>query len=286
MNKLRIIRNNKLIITMKFKFPDKRYNESKGDLDLMVDVGNGKNKYFDISCLSTPEGFRQCLAKINSISWHGFYYKDNKELKLPVIRFKENGIVKCHTRHTGIISMEEIYMFPICSFYIPQNISHYDFSKYLNHNNEFIVSLSDDNSARVDIFILPRFITFSDYMNNFSHSAIELVSDITLFDKSINCALYNLPIDSQDKMILNSFMINSYSIISRIIYTDTTREGNLIKYFSVLFHDPNNVIDRIMNRRYLFPKTSNDNPEFKLMRDRYNSERSEFIMPNETVEKV
>lgn len=275
MNKLKIIRDNNLILTLKFKPPHKNYLESEGELDLMIDVGNGKYNFFDIVCLSTNEGFRQCLSKINAISWHGFYYKDNKEIKLPVIHFKEDGILKCSMRHTGIISVNEIFMFPICSFYLPQIMSRNKFKSIVSKSEDSII-LRNDSSARIDIFVLPRFILLSDYMKSFSHSCLELLSDITIYDKSINCAIYNLPIDSEENRVINVFSLNEYSIIARTIYTNSTREGNLIKYFSTLFHDPNNVIDSIINRRFLIPEGNHIKSDFKSMRDNYNSEKNEF----------
>ena len=264
---------------MKYKSPDIRYKDSKGDLDLMVDVGNRKKNYFEITCLSTHEGFRRCLAKINAISWHGFYFKDNNEIKLPIIKFKTNREVKCFTRHTGIISIKEIFMFPICSYYIPKNISCDKFSYYSNQVKEDLLILNNNSAARVDIFVLPRHLNFSDYLNKFSHSFIEIISDITIYDKSINCAIYNLPIDNKDNMELKFFDVNNYCIVTRTLYTNKTREGNLIEHFSVLFHDPNNVIERIVNRRYFFPDTNKSVPEFKSMLDRYNSEKMNFQMP-------
>jgi hypothetical protein len=272
-NKLRIIKNNKLIVTIKFQYPNqKHHNPFKDGLDLMVDAGNRKKKYFDMACISTPTGIKQCQAKINSISWHGFFYKDNKEIKFPIIRFKEDGILKCHTRFTDTISLERIIMFPICSFYIPQDISKYNFSNYTNINNEFIIELTQDISARVDVFVLPQSISFEKYINNFTHSSLEIISDISLYDQSLNCAINSLPIESDNHLEIKNFVINNYTVIIRTIYTETTRERKIINGYSVLFHDPNNVINKVLNRRILYPDPKSLMPDYKLLMDIYKKE--------------
>ena len=285
MNKLKIIKNKKLLVTLKFKYPGEHCGDSEnseGGLDLMIDAGNGKKKYFEITCLSTVEGFLQCQSKISSISWHGFYYKDNKEIKLPIIRIKEDGKEKCYIRHTGIISMKEICLFPICSFYIPQNISVYNFSNYQN-SKENVIELIQDYSARIDLFVLPRFMLFEKYINSFTHSFLELISDITMYDKSVNCPIQNLPIDSTNKSEIKSFVINNYTVVARIIYTMATREGNLIKNYSVLFHDPNNLIESVLSRRILYDDAKGEIQSFKMLKDIYINEKDEKDKPKKIV---
>lgn len=247
---IKIVKNNKCLIRIKLNQTPERYNTNKGEIDIIFDA---KSKlFFDLACIQTRCGKQCCKEPVNSVSWHGFYDERGGSIKPPVINFKHNNDKIWCYRHTGTINQRNIFLFPICSFYIPDQMKMNGIPDAQINAFDYIVEIDNRDNARIDFFVLPKGVTIRDFLSNFSISAIYLISDITVFNKNLNGELNFLPAP-EDNILLESTRLGEWDTFLRTIYTETTREPELCGKFSILFHDPNNTIDMLLDRFIGYP---------------------------------
>ena len=118
---IRLTRNNRSLLHIRLNETLKKYNSDKGEVDIFIHAA--KNMYFDMACLQTEKGRIFCRATINKASWHGFFDKREKNVKLPVINFKDDNKKFCYVRHKGMVQQKNIFLFPICSVYFYPNMN-------------------------------------------------------------------------------------------------------------------------------------------------------------------
>lgn len=120
-NKIYVVRDNKILFRLKIKEPDKdKYDSYDGELDIMMD--GIKNHPFDNLYFQRDNHKEKFEKSIYKVSWHGFSYNQNGNIKMPVINLKNQKNQKdLEIRHEGKIKNDKLFPFPICSLYIPKN---------------------------------------------------------------------------------------------------------------------------------------------------------------------
>ncbi|SFE18721.1 hypothetical protein SAMN05216238_109172 [Lentibacillus persicus] len=270
MGKLKLMYNGINVLTIKMKQPSVRYQDANGELDIMIDAA--KNSLFDDVYLQTECGKMPFPLKMNAVSWHGFYFRKNGEIKAPLLNFKREGIGKqkriaIPVRHNGTINQNDLFAFPILSLYIPNNLG-YRINKDLSFNNNEDEMIKIDKglrNARVDLFVLPKGITAEDFMSKYVISLNYLLFDITMFDRSKNGEF--IPLQAKPKILFAS--LEDHQVLIRIIYNDYFREYELNNKYGLLIHDPNNTIDMLLNR--LFGYEENEKIKMELFREMHNN---------------
>ena len=66
-----------------------------------------------------------------------------------------------------------------------------------------------------------------------------------------------MPLFSEKDIKFRYFEIDKWTLFIRLIYTDKTREPELCGKYSILFHDPNDAIEMLLNRRKIIKNTTN-----------------------------
>lgn len=265
-----ISKNGHKVLRIKLKEIPKRYNSHIGEVDILFDAA--KHRYFDIACLQTQKGRIYCDKEINAVSWHGFFDESEELIKLPVINFKNNKKKVWCPRHTGVVQKKNVFLFPICSCYIPANMQLSDLPIISSDTeNNFIIEVNKESNVRIDFFVLPREITYDDFVSRVSLSVFYYFADITVFDKSLNGELLELPVSKKEDVEFHPAKIADWHTLIRVIYAEKTREQELCGKYSVLFHDPNDSIDMLLNRSIGYPD-DNGKVILEQMRSRQNLE--------------
>lgn len=251
---VKLIKNNRSLLRVRLKEVARKYNSRKGEVEIFVHAA--KKMHFDQAYLQTEKGLVLCESTVNLISWHGFYDNSKSKAKLPVINFKNNNKKVWCPRHKGVIQQKDIFLFPICSVYFPSNMNTSALSSIKENTNTYKVKMDNRSNIRADFFVLPRDVTFKQFMENFDISFF-ILYDITLFNKSLNGPIGPLPVLSEKDIIFRYFEIDKWTLFIRLIYTNKTREPELCGKYSILFHDPNDAIEMLLNRRKLIKNNTN-----------------------------
>ena len=251
---VKLIKNGRSLLRVRLKEVAKRYNSHKGEVEIFVHAA--KKMYFDQACLQTEKGRVFCKYTVNNISWHGFFDNSKNKVKLPVINFKKNDKKVWCPRHKGVIQQKDVFLFPICSVYFPSNMNTSALSLIKENTNTYKVKMDNRSNIRADFFVLPQGISLKQFMENFDISFF-ISFDITVFNKSLNGPIEFLPVLSEKDIIFQSFEIDKWTLIIRLIYTDKTREPELCGKYNILFHDPNDAIEMLLNRRKLIKNNAN-----------------------------
>jgi len=247
-----------------------RYNLIDGEVDIIID--SAKKIFFEKTILAKSSGFAHIDKPINNISWHGFYTKIENKIHLPVINFKSNREKVLCVRHDGTINQRDIFLFPICSIFIPNTFRNTNTSS-INEESSHILLLETKTHIRIDFFVLPKTISVDKFFKKFSISMFYLDADITLFNKYFNGEYNPLPVASENDVVFKSFNINGWDVFIRILYTNKTREPDLIGRYSILFHDPNDSLNMILNRKIAYQDIDNPkNIKWTTVYERHNNE--------------
>lgn len=273
---IRLVRNGKQLLRMKVKETPLRYNTNKGEVDILIDSA-AKTKSFDVACLQTEKGRTYCENPVNSASWHGYYDERENPVKLPIINFKYNHDKIFSSRHRGIVQQENIFLFPICSVYIPSQFDTSDLTEVQEREEDIIIEMDDRSNVRADFFILPKGVTVDEFVSNISISVIYFMSDITIFNKSLRGEFRPLPVNRDEDVEFLSMQVGEWDMLVRIMYTEKTNEPDLCGKYSLLFHDPNETIDMLLDRTIGFPN-EDGSVEYVSMKERYSSEINRFKM--------
>ena len=251
---VKLIKNGRSLLRVRLKETPKRYNSRKGEVEIFIHAA--KKMHFDRACLQTEKERVFCKSTVNNISWHGFFDNSKNKVKLPVINFKKNDKKVWCPRHKGVIQQKDVFLFPICSVYFPSNMNTSNLSVIKENSNTYKVKMDNRSNIRADFFVLPQGISLKQFMDNFD-IAFFISFDITVFNKSLNGSIEPLPILSEKDMVFQSFEIDKWTLFIRLLYTDKTREPELCGKYSILFHDPNDTIEMLLNRRKLIENNTN-----------------------------
>jgi hypothetical protein len=123
------------------------------------------------------------------------------------------------------------------------------------NTNTYKVKIDNRSNIRADFFVLPRGVSLKQFMENFDISFF-ILSDITLFNKSLNGPIEPLPVLTENIKI-HHYKVNEWTLVIRLIYADKTREPELCGKYSILLHDPNDAMGMILNRRKLIKNNTN-----------------------------
>lgn len=270
---IKLTRKNKSLLRFKVKETPERYNSPQGEVDIFIDAGSGI--CFEKTCLQTKAGRKFYESPVNKISWHGFYSRVDGEVRLPVINFKQNRRKIATERHKGAICQKDIFMFPICSVYVPKNIDVSGLTPLQKDKTLVKLQLRDDSDVRADFFVLPKNVSAQEFFSDFSISLFFFVADITVFNKALRGAFYPLPISSAQDVEFRSVRIQEWDALIRFVYSPSTREPDLCGSYSILFHDPNDALEMLINRRFGY-KGRDNRLEVQPFRGRYLNEKDRF----------
>ncbi len=247
---IRLIKNGKSLLRFKLQETPLKYNTLKGEVDIIIDSASKKTP-FEKACIQTAVGRQFVQSPVNYVSWHGFYATSSDLIRFPVINF-HNGTQKKEHRHTGTINQNDLFLFPICSVYIPKEMETKSLNNYLPIDNTETITLIDSTNARIDFFVLPKSIKMIDFSKNFSHSIFVFLADISIFDKSLNGMFQTLPVDGKNPPLFQSFTIHDWDVIVRVVYATRFRETDVDQHYSILFHDPNDALVMLLNRKITY----------------------------------
>ena len=218
------------------------YNSIKGEVDIFID--SASNLFFEETYISTEKGFKEINSQINNISWHGFYSNQMGKIKPPVINFKENGEKQFELRHNGTINQKDIFLFPICSIYIPKNfISKNKYDQRLK--NAKILNFDDDSCVRVDIFVLPKNISLEQFLKDSFLSIFIFCADITIFNKHLRGEFKPLP----STPIIQAYKLSHWQVVFRKVKLGFMQDSKFFEKYSILFHDPIDTLEMLLDRR-------------------------------------
>lgn len=250
---IKILKSNKCLLRLKLNETPGRYQSSKGEVDIIID--SAKNNYFTKTSIQKAYGRDFSPKPINSISWHGFYDNRENDVKMPVIRFKQNRELIVEHRHNGTVCQQNIFMFPICSVYIPTTFNIFSFTKERpNEITEYII-LKNNKNVRVDFFVLPKNIPANEfaYLSPFIQ-IFYLVADISIFNKNLNGEFVDLKENPEYNLRFVTCKVLEWDVFVRFVYYEKhTREPDLCEDYSILFHDPNDTTDMLLNRKIALP---------------------------------
>jgi hypothetical protein len=245
-NKIYIVRNNKILFRLKIKDPDKdKYNSYDGELDIMMD--GIKNHPFDNLYFQRDNYKEKFKKSIYNVSWHGFSYNHNGNIRMPVIHLKNKKNKKeLEIRHKGKIKNDKLFPFPICSLYIPKkfydnSIKFQKLQKGIPEEN--IIHLKDNVFSRIDFFILPKNYNAIDFKDTTTFLGY-LFSDNTLFSREYHGEFRKLKKCHPYK----SLKIINHDILYRIVKNEETYLPELDNTYSLFIHNPNNSFEVIYNR--------------------------------------
>ncbi|TMX33840.1 hypothetical protein DA096_08695 [Vibrio rotiferianus] len=241
-----------VLLAIKVQNSPKRQFPIYGESDVIIECSR-KDR---IDGLINVNFGRHLFSNVTYVSWHGFYSYKNNQIINPVVKFhSKNGIKEF--RHKGVICKSEQFAFPIATFFLDANKT-VGFQKNINRNYQ---QLLFDRSA-IDIFILPKGITFHDYLKT-SVSIFFLIAEMSVYNPVDNCEF--IPIKIGDMLFYHQ------TISGRVVLL---RERELPKDFVVpngvgsIFHDPNAPLESLVDR-YI----SYDGDNLELFRPRYDEER-------------
>lgn len=245
--KLKLRMAGRTLLKLKLQETPRRYNSLEGEVDIIFDAAN--RSCFDMAAIQTRQGRALVCGPVNYVSWHGFYALQDREIRLPVINFHHNRKVIKEVRHRGTVKQKDIFFFPICSVYIPADFPLESVGLSKLEKDTIGIELHEHSSARVDFFVLPKGVSAKEFIGNFTISAFYFFADITVFDKSRNGELCGLPVNKPEDSVFSMVNIGGWDVFVRVLYTRLTREPELCNTYSILFHDPNDAIEMLLNRR-------------------------------------
>jgi hypothetical protein len=76
-----------------------------------------------------------------------------------------------------------------------------------------------------------------------------------------------------------TYTIQSWSVLVRTVYSTHLRETDICNAYSILFHDPNDAIQMLLNRKLAYPN-GNGGVNWDFMEDRYRREKTELLKNN------
>jgi hypothetical protein len=245
-NKIYVVKDNKILFRVKIKEPDKdKYNDFDGELDIMMD--GIKNHPFDKLYFQRDNYKEKYKRSIFNVSWHGFSYNRNGNIKMPVIHLKNQKNKKeLKIRHKGKIKSDKLFPFPICSLYIPKkfydnSIKFQKIQKEISEEN--IISLKNDVFSRIDFFILPKNYSANEFFMT-STFLLFMASDNTLFSREYHGEVRKLKKYHPYK----SLSVINHDVFYRIVENEETYLKELDNTYSLFIHNPNNSFEVIYNR--------------------------------------
>lgn len=271
---IRVLRNGKSLLRFKLQETPAKYNTLKGEVDIIIESASDKTP-FQKACVQTAFGHRCMQETVRYASWHGFYAAQGESIKFPVINF-HNGSQKIEHRHTGTINQNDVFLFPICSVYLPKNIEAGLQKSVFPKDITAIFELNNGSNARVDFFVLPKSVKFADFMRNYTHSIFLAVADISIFDKSLNGMFQPLPIKPE----LRFYTVGDWDIVIRVIYAGCFKETDMNPYYSILFQDPNDALEMLLRRRIAYPN-DDGTLSWSSFQERYDKEKMDRVNENE-----
>lgn len=248
-----------LVFSIKVQDAPKRQDPYYGEVDIIFDAP----KFEVINGLFINHLSKNQFSNVKYISWHGFYaYKDNKILN-PAINLHHDTPKKTTTyRHKGIIKKSDEFAFPIASF-----IFNGDEIKGFKKPNSRKLELKYKNCA-VDIFILPKHLSFKEFLTKKTVSLFFLMADMDIYDHTRHCAFK--PIDRQTTQYHHEVIDGRTILFRERKFSVSNNMGFAMPkgIFSVL-HDPDSPLEAILDQGNVYD--GNGQVAYNL-RERYNQE--------------
>ncbi|MGL5428592.1 MAG: hypothetical protein ACRDAS_11835 [Cetobacterium sp.] len=154
-------------------------------------------------------------------------------------------------RHRIAIGRNTPYFTMVCSLYVPK-IKMFENSKNINQNSREKKSVIhiDNETTRLDFFILPKFMDLIKFMNT-SVGILYFLGDITTFDPTKNGEFKQI-ITKNSKY--KTFKLGEWHILVKEVVEENMkiREPKLSKNYSLLLHYTNQY-EYVFNRSFTYP---------------------------------
>lgn len=266
---INVLLGNKRILKMRLRKP-KGKGRITGEVDIMIDAA--KRTFFDKVCLQQADGKVFAKEPTNAVSWHGYYVNfEDGTVQLPVIHFKNETYKPAKKinkiRHTGAIHKDDVFLFPVCSLYVPSDMNTSRLPELQSNDPCYDLSLRENTNARIDFFVLPKGVPIDKFMKETSMGSFYFLADISIFNRELRGEFLPLPVDDMNNIRFLGTTIDQWGVFIRVLYRDETREPELCGTYSLLFHDPNGAIDMLLNRTFGFKSENDEKVTFEILRD-------------------
>ena len=249
-----------------------------GDSDIMLDAGKGM--YFEHVVLGNYfRHYKLPEFEINSISWHGYYQVvDDRQLYSPVVNIKSHGTKIDKVGHLGSINDLEPFAFPVCSIYIPRNLSIDGIGVTKKDFNSCIyLDIPQlDKSVRYDFFVLPTGIS----IEKFKKSPLMLLyrfADLEVFNNPNDG--HNIVLDAEIKEFKS---VGDNDVFIRIVEDPSNiakASENCKRIFkeisdqySIIINDPNDIYNKLASRPIIMSDENGNMMKPRLLKDMHEEE--------------
>lgn len=267
-------KNDKKIFTFSVSDASKR-GSIEGEVDIIIRPGSKES--FDI-VEYINEVDRISYNNISGISWHGFYQKINNEIKIPLIRLKrkeQDEIEIEQIRHKIAIGRNTPYFSMVCSLYIPKRKEFENCKNITSNNRKSKVVIDVDNqTTRLDFFILPRHMDVQKFMDT-AVGLLYYFGDITTFDPTKNGEFKTI---IPKNLKYKTFKLDEWYVLVKEVVEENMkiREPKLSDNYSLLLHYPNQF-EYVFNRTFAYPNTKPMPLGEKFMEDYYGVSIRQFF---------
>ncbi len=274
-HKFVLLKDGKKVFQMNFK-PSKK--SKLGDSDIMIDAGKGM--YFDHVVLGNYfKHYKLPEFEINSLSWHGYYeIVDDRQLYSPVVHVKSHGTKIDKIGHLGSINDFEPFAFPVCSLYIPYNLSsdgigitEKDFDRCI-----YIDIPNLNRSVRYDFFVLPKGITIERF-NKSQLMFFYRFADLEIFNNPDEG--HNIVLDAKIKEYKN---VGANDVFIRIvedpsnimIASDSGKQifKEISEQYSLIINDPNDIYNKLAYRPVIMLDKNGNMMKPRMLKDMHEEE--------------
>lgn len=179
-----ILYQKKIIFRIKLKAAE---DSLRGEVDIVIDSGGNA---FRKGIIQLPDRQRCVEADISSCSWHGYYKRQEDQIKKPVIHFKSGRNYLLRFEHAGTITHEKVFLFPVCSVYVPEDYGRLCHKPAVPEDPKKIFDVPY-LPIRIDLFVLPKGMEKDDFVRLTAFTFYQ--QDIIFFTHQFNCAYLGDP---------------------------------------------------------------------------------------------
>ncbi len=236
-------------------------NSIKGEVDIVIDAD--KKNTFKKVIIQLPDKQNTYEANITSCSWHGYYLREEGVIKEPVIHLKSGRHYLEKYRHTGTVTHEKVFLFPICSIHIPND---YNFanSKEIGKYSHKIFNIPYLQIS-IDVFVLPKTIKKDDFVRLEAFRFYQ--QDINFFTRQSRCQYLGYV---GEPFKFEWVRLKDWDVALR--YSNAEGEAFPLQNnpgYSIYFFDTFNPYETVYNRKLSYgidckpPKWIQDLPEYR-----------------------
>ncbi|WP_392343204.1 hypothetical protein [Pseudoalteromonas prydzensis] len=232
-------------------------NALHGEVDIIIEASK-KDLFSRCTSLSDPTVLNK---NVKYISWHAYYENDSKKIKDPVINIHSKLNRTKTIRHKSVVDVSEKFAFPIATVFL-------NTVKIIGqkpNGNMKSINLANKDCA-LDIFVLPRNVTFDEYIQTFT-SLFIFATDMAIYDSRVKHRLSYIE-PGKDSIPFN-VVINGWCFILRQRFVCSQETLPNDEAINLCLYNPDIALNSLINRYYAAP-----NEELRLVKDRYEEEKN------------